>query len=266
MIELAIETAKKLRKKHLKMVEFIKLTGISRYRLYIYFPGGWAEVCRKAGLEIPCLNRKIPDDTLIEEFHRVANEWGGIPAWAQIKNELPISIDTFLKRFGGKQGFLERYKNWLLINAHDSKILELVFIDLNQKRLSKIAKDQDNKSHSHNVPKHGLGKPIKFRGISRTPANESGVVILFGMICQDLGFVIEAMNLSFPDCEAKMCTDPIQDKWEIVLIEFEYRSKNFLWHKHDHTQCDMIVCWEHNWPDCPIKVLELKKEIGRLRA
>jgi hypothetical protein len=22
--------------------------------------------------------------------------------------------------------------------------------------------------------------------------------------------------------------------------------------------CDMIVCWEHNWPECPLEVIELK--------
>ena len=22
---------------------------------------------------------------------------------------------------------------------------------------------------------------------------------------------------------------------------------------------DIIVCWEHNWPECPLEVIELKK-------
>jgi len=28
----------------------------------------------------------------------------------------------------------------------------------------------------------------------------------------------------------------------------------------------MIVCWEHNWPESPLEVIELKKEIGRSRV
>jgi hypothetical protein len=28
---------------------------------------------------------------------------------------------------------------------------------------------------------------------------------------------------------------------------------------HDLKGCDMIVCWEHNWPECPLEVLELKQ-------
>jgi hypothetical protein len=25
----------------------------------------------------------------------------------------------------------------------------------------------------------------------------------------------------------------------------------------------MIVCWEHNWPECPLEVLELKSLVGQ---
>jgi hypothetical protein len=48
-----------------------------------------------------------------------------------------------------------------------------------------------------------------------------------------------------------------------VRIEFEYRSRNFLTHKHDARQCDLIVCWEDDWPDSPLEVLELKRELAR---
>jgi hypothetical protein len=43
-----------------------------------------------------------------------------------------------------------------------------------------------------------------------------------------------------------------------VKIEFEYESKNFLLHQHVISGCDVIVCWRHNWPGCPLEVLELK--------
>ena len=36
-------------------------------------------------------------------------------------------------------------------------------------------------------------------------------------------------------------------------------------HMHDPNGCDIIVCWEHNWPECPLEVIELKKEIAKLR-
>ena len=44
-----------------------------------------------------------------------------------------------------------------------------------------------------------------------------------------------------------------------LRIEFEYESRNFLRHLHDPSQCDIIVCWKHNWKGCPgeIEVIEL---------
>ena len=27
----------------------------------------------------------------------------------------------------------------------------------------------------------------------------------------------------------------------------------------------MIICWRHNWPECPLEVLELKSLLPKLR-
>jgi hypothetical protein len=51
-------------------------------------------------------------------------------------------------------------------------------------------------------------------------------------------------------------------KLQPVRIEFEYQSRNFMKHMHDVKGCDVIVCWEHNWPECPIEVIELKSLVG----
>jgi hypothetical protein len=53
-----------------------------------------------------------------------------------------------------------------------------------------------------------------------------------------------------------------ENRLQPVKIELEYQSRNFLKHMHDLTGCDMIVCWEHNWPECPIEVLELKSLVA----
>ena len=54
-----------------------------------------------------------------------------------------------------------------------------------------------------------------------------------------------------------------EDRCQRVLIEFEYESRNFVRHMHDPGGCDIIVCWRHNWPECPLEVVELRKEVGR---
>ena len=53
--------------------------------------------------------------------------------------------------------------------------------------------------------------------------------------------------------------------WQPVDIELEQYSRNFVSHMHDPNKCDLIVCWEHNWPECPLEVIELKTEFERLQ-
>jgi hypothetical protein len=114
------------------------------------------------------------------------------------------------------------------------------------------------------VGDHGTvyGDFIHFRGLEHAPINEQGVIFLFGMICRELGYVVEILKTGFPDCEAKRQLRP--GVWQRVRIEFEFRSRTFCTHGHDPQQCDVLVCWENNWPDCPVEVQELKSLLPRL--
>jgi len=103
-----------------------------------------------------------------------------------------------------------------------------------------------------------VGDLINFRGLVYSPINEDGVVFLFGRVVDDLHMYIEEIKPGFPDCVARRFTGK---GWERILIEFEFRSSNFKQHGHDVKACDMIVCWEHDWEDCPLEVIELKSEI-----
>jgi hypothetical protein len=96
--------------------------------------------------------------------------------------------------------------------------------------------------------------------------NEQGVVFLFGMVARELGYLVEAVQTGYPDCEAKRQIGP--GKWQRVRIEFEYESRNFRDHGHPVDGCDIIVCWRHNWQDCPqnLEVLELRTVIKTLAA
>src|SRR6185295_17999391 len=51
------------------------------------------------------------------------------------------------------------------------------------------------------------GNPIDFRGLRHEPVNEDGVVFLFGMVAKELGYMVEAVQAGFPDCEAKRQID-----------------------------------------------------------
>lgn len=106
-----------------------------------------------------------------------------------------------------------------------------------------------------------VGDLINFRGLVYSPTNENGTIFLFGKVVEDLNMYIEEIKPGFPDCVARRFTGK---GWERIFVEFEYTSQNFKDHKHDHRDCDLIVCWEHNWPDCPIEVIELREVIKSL--
>jgi hypothetical protein len=101
------------------------------------------------------------------------------------------------------------------------------------------------------------GPLIRSRVMVYGPTNEMGVVCLFSSMAEELGFLILRIQTGFPDCEAMRVVEG--GRLQPVKIEFEHESKNFLKHMHDLKGCDMIVCWEHNWEECPLEVLELKR-------
>jgi hypothetical protein len=109
-----------------------------------------------------------------------------------------------------------------------------------------------------------LGAPMSLPAMAYEPVNEMGVMVLFSMLAQQLGFVIESVQGGFPDCQAKIEVEP--GRWQHFRIEFEYESLQFKKHGHDPSQCDLIVCWRHNWKNCPpnIQVLELSKVMGQM--
>jgi hypothetical protein len=108
------------------------------------------------------------------------------------------------------------------------------------------------------------GEPLGLAAMAHAPTNELGVLFLFGIMAAELGFRVERLQAAFPDCEAKREVAP--GKWELVFIELEIYSRNFKSHRHNPRGCHAIVCWKHNWPDCPewLEVIELSKLVKRL--
>jgi hypothetical protein len=51
-----------------------------------------------------------------------------------------------------------------------------------------------------------------------------------------------------------------------VRIELEFAATNFRAHRHDPKGCDLLACWIDDWPGCPVKILDLKKAIARLKG
>lgn len=135
------------------------------------------------------------------------------------------------------------------------------------KACSETAKEQPEEPHASVVTRAEprvddvVGAPINFRGFVYAPLNEAGVVLLFSKVMDDLGIIYESSPSRFPDLVARVHT---VKGFEKRYIEFEYKSSNFKLHGHDPEKCDMIVCWQHDWKDCPVEVIELRELIKSL--
>lgn len=132
-----------------------------------------------------------------------------------------------------------------------------------------VIEDEINKAESEKVlptserKRSIVGDLINFEGLIYGPLNENGVIFLFSKIHDKLGINIEAIQPSFPDAKGRRKS---RKGWEDIWIEFEFKSSHFKIHNHDPKECDVIICWEHDWKDCPIEVIELKTRIEELRT
>jgi hypothetical protein len=111
-----------------------------------------------------------------------------------------------------------------------------------------------------------VGEPINFRDMVYAPLNEAGVILLFSKVMPELGIVYESSPPVFPDMVGRIRTE---HGYERLFIEFEFKSSNFRTHGHpkqmqEGSPCDMIVCWENDWADSPVRVMELRSLIQEL--
>jgi hypothetical protein len=110
-----------------------------------------------------------------------------------------------------------------------------------------------------------VGPRIDFPGLTYAPINEQGVVLLFGMLADNIGFSVESIRVHYPDAIVIDYRAGKESRGVRKYVEFEYVSSNF--EGHDPKECDMIVCWEDNWENRPkdLEVLELKSLLQQLK-
>ncbi len=104
---------------------------------------------------------------------------------------------------------------------------------------------------------------INFRGLVNSPLNREGVFFLFGMVAPDLNISVTELRADFPSVSGERFTG---QGWEKVRIEIEYKSGDFKQRGHDPAKCDLLVCWENDWPECPVEVIDLRDRIRSLPA
>lgn len=89
------------------------------------------------------------------------------------------------------------------------------------------------------------------------PQNEMGVIVVFSQQAYEAGFEIVSIGCEFPDAIIKR-----GDK--VYRVEFEYKSSNFIQHRHDPRDCDLIICWTNDTPDYTLPILALSNPRWKL--
>ncbi|MFA6472574.1 MAG: hypothetical protein WCU00_11080 [Candidatus Latescibacterota bacterium] len=252
---------------------FITHTGIREYYVLKHFPN-WNSAVSDAGLKPDTTNVKIDDDTLLADWGKAVRQLRQIPARSQYKNYGNYSTATFEHHFGPWSQIPNKFRRFAADKPQWSDVLALLPVQAtitSNKNCNLVSQEPSQLlkvAHSHKHFKLNdrpvYGNPIDFRGLRHEPVNENGVIFLFGMVARELGYSVEAVQAGFPDCEAKRQIDI--GKWQRIRIEFEYESRNFRDHGHSPNDCDVIVCWRHNWQECPdhIDVVELSMVIKQL--
>ena len=235
---------------HVSRKVFQRETGIVD-RAYLNLFGTYNALVVAAGGRPYTANVRISDERLLRDLRNAWLRHGGPVARAEISALGPHHLRVYLRRWGNWASTLAAFRDWLRRNDPKFPYLTEMRREGAEARERQRARDR------------GCGELLNFRSFLHAPTSESGVVLLFGMVAGDLGFLIEAVSPAFPDCEAKRREGSV---WKRVRIEFELKSRNFAAHGHDEEGCDLIVCWEHDWPGCVLPVLELKSEIEKLRG
>ncbi len=246
--------------------QFKSKSGISEWQVYKYFDT-WNEAVEEAGL-IPYTEKKRIDDAeLFREMKDVFVKYGGICTRTKFDKLCKYSADVYKKRFGKWNDVLVRFRAWSDESGEDFPFLNQLPSATNLHKVEESIPTKNRQTETASWDSIGgvtYGGFLNFRGLQHAPVNEQGVVFLFGMVCLELGFVVEAVRTGYPDCEAKRRVNRKRDEWERVRIEFEYGSSHFREHGHDLNGCDVIVCWQHDWLECPLEVIELKTTIQSL--
>jgi hypothetical protein len=256
--------------------EFKSSSGMTEYQVLKHFPS-WREAVRAAGLEPHSTNVFINPEVLLEDWGEFVRGIRRIPTRDQYRRNGTYSPGVFERRFGPWSAIPSKFREFADGKPEWADVVALLPIENARSPFaasSPFAPTQFGPTPSlpggHRNAKledrPTYGNPIDFRGLRHQPVNEQGVVFLFGMVARELGYHVEAVQTGYPDCEAKRQVDA--GKWQRVRIEFEFESRNFRDHGHPPNGCDIIVCWRHNWPECPphLEVVELRAVIQTLSA
>ena len=254
-----IQKLSKKRGRTIQLTELVKSTKISRLAIRTNF-GNYTEALRACGLEGQGYGYRLRVEDLFLDWAKVVRKLGRVPTVADFELHGKYSYRPFGRVFAGWKDIpagMIAYAKRAGLKESWKDVLDIAAKHLQSRRQRRNPGEPRPRTKPRILPNRPIyGPPIASGPLTHAPTNEAGVLFLFGSMCRKMGYAVTRLQSAFPDCNAMREIEP--ERWQPVRIEFEYESKNFLEHQHAISGCDLIVCWRHNWPQCPLEVVELK--------
>jgi hypothetical protein len=258
------------------ILEVMKMGQVSRRQIRAEF-GSFTQALRECNLEREISSgQKVPLDQLFADWAGVVRKVGKAPSMSEYEAMSKFSCKPLVRCFGSwrqvaygltqfaeGRGLAEQWKAELALAAvkgGDQDAQWMLPQEAPTARSKMLAAWRERALTAGPTAGPTYGPPMWPGPLAYAPVNELGVVFLFGWMAPQLGYVVHRIQPEFPDCEAMRLVG--EDRCELVKAEFEYESRNFLKHMHDVKGADLIICWRHNWPECPLEVLELRKVLS----
>jgi hypothetical protein len=225
--------------------------------------GTYMQALRECKLQKSGTGKKVGMELLFKDWAEIVRSLKRTPTVIDYEQYSRYSVSPLRTRFniwGNVPEGLRQYAQEQEWAAEWADVLEIIAAKnddgAGQENVSATGRVRSG-GHKRMLDRPVYGPPIQRDPLAYGPVNEAGVVFLFGVLAERMGFIVTRMQTEFPDCEAMWEVE--ENRWQRVLIEFEFESRNFLRHIHEASRCDMIICWEHNWAECPLVVVELKR-------
>jgi hypothetical protein len=275
--------------------ELTRMTLVSRRQIRWHF-GNYTRLMRDCNLEKWGGGIKVEMDELVRDWAGMVRDLKKLPSQSEYSHFSKYSVSPLVNRFGNWAQVPYGIKQYVEEQGRTEEMRDVLAVIAVQGRdvkpgrsLRTLRQGPDDmagtetrglEARPDNVISPGphdgaraahdeaggaadggvYGSLMRFGPMVCAPTNEQGVLFLFGAMAEKLGFALLKVGTAFPDCEAFRVLHG--ERQELLKVEIEFESRNFLKHLHDAKKCDLIVCWRHNWPECPLPVIELSALIA----
>jgi hypothetical protein len=241
--------------------EFRTLTKITKNEIRKNF-GTFTQMMAASGVDCRGSGVVVDFRSLFLDWAGLVRNLGKVPSMSDYEVGSKFSVRPLQRRFRSwgqvPSGMLE-YVRKERLEEEWKDVLEI--IESHPKKNAEATQTSAPIFHMPSNPRIVGGDKLIFGPPAHAPlicapTNEQGVLFAFGSVARELGFSMLQVQTAFPDCIGLRHIGG--GRWQWVKIELEYESRNFLSHMHSSAGCDLIVCWRHNWPECPVEVIELQ--------